>query len=77
MVSVMHGELIPVAGGILVRSAVDGAVVGAVGVSGAAADEDEYLAIEGVRVACNGDSSLLITEPPQHRCTTLLEGNQL
>ena len=76
MVNVMAGELIPVAGGVLVRSAADGSVVGAVGVSGAAADEDEYLAIEGVRVACATLSSysLLITEPPEHRCTTLKEG---
>ena len=79
MVNVMNGELIPVAGGVLVRSTLDGSVVGAVGVSGAAADEDEYLAIEGVRVACNSlsdsdDSSLLITtDPSTHLCTTLKE----
>ncbi len=75
MVTAMNGELIPVAGGILVRSALDGTVVGAVGVSGAAADEDEYLAIEGVRVACNSDeaSVLITTDPPSHVCSTLKE----
>eukprot|EP00581_Thalassiosira_minuscula_P002029 CAMPEP_0183736620 /NCGR_PEP_ID=MMETSP0737-20130205/49765_1 /TAXON_ID=385413 /ORGANISM="Thalassiosira miniscula, Strain CCMP1093" /LENGTH=127 /DNA_ID=CAMNT_0025970671 /DNA_START=27 /DNA_END=407 /DNA_ORIENTATION=+ len=43
MVSVMEGGLVPVSGGVLVKSA-DGSIVGAIGVSGAAADEDEYLA---------------------------------
>lgn len=71
MVSVMEGELIPVAGGVVIKSAADGAIVGAVGVSGAAADEDEYLAIQGVVNADCNASNELTTEPPEHRCTTL------
>lgn len=44
------GHFIPVPGGVLVCRA-DGAVVGAVGVSGDASDKDEYAAIAGVRAA--------------------------
>ena len=68
MVSILEGDLIPVAGGVLIKSAQDGSIVGSVGVSGAAADEDEYLGIIGVTEAGEG---LLVTEPPEHCCTTL------
>ena len=44
------GRFIPVPGGVLICRA-DGAVIGAVGVSGDASDKDEYAAIEGVRAA--------------------------
>ena len=44
------GRFIPVPGGVLVCRA-DGAVIGAVGVSGDASDKDEYAAIAGVRAA--------------------------
>jgi uncharacterized protein GlcG (DUF336 family) len=44
------GRFIPVPGGVLIRRA-DGAVIGAVGVSGDASDRDEYVAIVGVRAA--------------------------
>jgi uncharacterized protein GlcG (DUF336 family) len=44
------GRFIPVPGGVLICRA-DGAVVGAVGVSGDASDKDEYAAISGVRAA--------------------------
>jgi uncharacterized protein GlcG (DUF336 family) len=53
MVTVMQGDLLPIAGGVLIQSVLDGSVVGAVGVSGAAADEDEYLALLGVQVGLN------------------------
>lgn len=66
MVSVMEGELIPVAGGVLIKSN-DGHTVGAVGVSGAAADEDEYLAWMGVQALKAG----LSTVPEKHSCKTL------
>jgi len=75
MVSVMGDELIPVAGGVLVMG--NGEVLGAVGVSGAAADEDEYLAIMGVKALIDGgiadvDNNLMIsTDPPNHCCKTL------
>eukprot|EP00980_Cylindrotheca_fusiformis_P002017 scaffold444_cov109-Cylindrotheca_fusiformis.AAC.14 len=68
MVSVMEGELIPVAGGVLIQSE-DGSTVGAVGVSGAAADEDEYLAWAGVQVL--RDEGKLLTVPENHCCKTL------
>jgi uncharacterized protein GlcG (DUF336 family) len=45
-----EGRFIPVPGGVLVCRA-DGAVIGAVGVSGDASDKDEYAAIMGVRAA--------------------------
>lgn len=95
MVSVMEGELIPVAGGVAIKSAgkccthyevifgiscvsnlnriysvtylLDGSIVGAIGVSGAAADEDEYLGWKGVQSVAGG----LLTEPKNHCCKTL------
>jgi uncharacterized protein GlcG (DUF336 family) len=45
-----EGRFIPVPGGVLICRA-DGAVIGAVGVSGDASDKDEYAAIMGVRAA--------------------------
>ena len=45
-----EGRLIPVPGGVLIRNH-DGAVMGAVGVSGDTSDKDEYCAIEGVKRA--------------------------
>ena len=68
MVTVMKDELVPVAGGVLIK-AQDGSIVGSCGVSGAAADEDEYLAWKGVQaVASIGN---LATVPENHCCTTL------
>lgn len=49
-------------GGVLLLSKEDGEVLGAVGVSGAAGDEDEYCAIAGVQEAELGIS----TVPEQH-----------
>jgi uncharacterized protein GlcG (DUF336 family) len=69
MVSVMAKDLIPIAGGVLVKNAQDGTVVGAVGVSGASADEDEYLALEGIK-AIRMDE-MFITIPEDHSCKTL------
>ncbi|NKC34241.1 GlcG/HbpS family heme-binding protein [Falsiroseomonas selenitidurans] len=44
------GRAVPVPGGVLVRAA-DGAVLGAVGVSGDASDKDEVCAVAGVHAA--------------------------
>lgn len=44
------GRFVPVPGGVLIRDG-DGAVIGAVGISGDASDKDEYCAIEGIRAA--------------------------
>ncbi|KAL7431583.1 hypothetical protein ACHAXH_005194 [Discostella pseudostelligera] len=53
-------------GGILLRN-IDNEVVGAIGVSGASGDEDEYACLKSV-----WDSGLpLITQPRNHSCNTL------
>ena len=44
------GRAVPVPGGVLVRAA-DGAVLGAVGVSGDASDKDEVCAVAGIQAA--------------------------
>ncbi len=43
------GKVVPVPGGVLILQ--DGAIIGAVGVSGGSADEDEACAIEGIKAA--------------------------
>jgi len=50
LAAVSDGRFVPVPGGVLVRDG-DGAVIGAVGVSGDTSDKDEYCAIEGIRAA--------------------------
>jgi len=59
MVSINEGKLATFPGGIVLRSKEDGSVIGAVGVSGASGDEDEYCALEGAKAA----GFDLITEP--------------
>lgn len=55
-------------GGVLLRNE-EGGVVGAIGVSGAAGDEDEYVALVGA-----WESGLdLVTEPKEHSCTTMID----
>ena len=44
------GRFVAVPGGVLIRDK-DGAILGAVGISGDASDKDEYCAIEGVKAA--------------------------
>lgn len=46
-----QGEIIPAAGGVLVRDPASGAVIGAVGVSGHRPDEDEACALAGIGAA--------------------------
>lgn len=48
--SAIGGHLVPVPGGVLVRTA-DGALVGAVGISGDTSDNDEAAAIAGIDAA--------------------------
>lgn len=45
------GALVPVPGGVLVRDGEGGPVVGAVGISGDASDNDELCALAGIRAA--------------------------
>jgi uncharacterized protein GlcG (DUF336 family) len=44
-----QGKVVPVPGGVLILD--DGNIVGAVGVSGGTAEEDEACAIEGIKAA--------------------------
>ena len=47
-----QGKVVPVAGGVLIMDGADGnLILGAVGVSGGTADEDEACAIEGIKAA--------------------------
>jgi uncharacterized protein GlcG (DUF336 family) len=50
LVGASGGRLVPVPGGVLIRTG-DGALVGAVGVSGDASDKDEECAVHGVQAA--------------------------
>ena len=45
------GTLVPVPGGVLVRSAPGGAILGAVGITGDTSDNDEACAIAGIEAA--------------------------
>ncbi|HQT67775.1 MAG: GlcG protein [Rhodospirillales bacterium 20-60-12] len=48
--SAIGGQLVPVPGGVLVKSA-DGTLIGAVGISGDTSDNDEAAAIAGIAAA--------------------------
>jgi uncharacterized protein GlcG (DUF336 family) len=48
--SAIGGALIPVPGGVLIQSS-DGAVIGAVGISGDTSDNDEAAAVAGIEAA--------------------------
>lgn len=71
MVNITDGKVAPFPGGVLLRApnkpdGSPGDIIGAVGVSGAAGDEDEFCALCGVQsVGLN-----IVTEPAQHSCTT-------
>ena len=68
MVTLSNGQMAPFPGGILLTY--NGHIVGAVGVSGAAGDEDEYCAIRGV-----ADSNIagLVSVPATPSCATINE----
>eukprot|EP00446_Apocalathium_sp_SHHI-4_P033578 CAMPEP_0177319154 /NCGR_PEP_ID=MMETSP0368-20130122/14455_1 /TAXON_ID=447022 ORGANISM="Scrippsiella hangoei-like, Strain SHHI-4" /NCGR_SAMPLE_ID=MMETSP0368 /ASSEMBLY_ACC=CAM_ASM_000363 /LENGTH=173 /DNA_ID=CAMNT_0018778629 /DNA_START=6 /DNA_END=527 /DNA_ORIENTATION=+ len=61
MVSISGGNLAPFPGGIVVKSN-SGVLIGGVGVSGAAGDEDEFCALQAVKEAGFG----FFTEPAEH-----------
>ena len=48
MVSITGGKFAPFPGGVLMKNPNTGDIVGAVGVSGASGDEDEYCAMRGI-----------------------------
>jgi|EP01043_Picozoa_sp_COSAG02_P003029 uncharacterized protein GlcG (DUF336 family) len=62
-------------GGVLLRAKSDGGVVGAVGISGASADEDEYCALTAVW-SCNADdiATTCTTEPLDHSVSSKAHG---
>ena len=66
MVSITGGKMAPFPGGVLMKSPT-GFIVGAVGVSGASGDEDEYCALRGIIESGYTFSTL----PPQHSCSTV------
>ena len=66
MVNITGGKMCPFPGGIVLLSD-EGELLGSMGVSGAADEEDEYCAIRGV-----AESQLGIkTRPDFHICTTM------
>ena len=67
IISVDSG-LVAFPGGVLIRDG-EGGIVGSVGVSGAAGDEDEYCALTAVQECSAADE--LVTEPTEHACKTL------
>ena len=71
IVSVDSG-LVAFPGGVVIRDA-EGDIVGSVGVSGAAGDEDEYCALSAVHECSAADQ--FVTEPLEHACKTL-KGDQ-
>ena len=66
MVAITDGNMAPFPGGVLLKSA-DGKIVGAVGVSGASGDEDEYCALRGAIESELG----LVTVPDRPSCSTI------
>jgi len=50
LTTIAQGRLVPVPGGVLIKAA-DGAVLGAVGISGDTSDKDETCAVAGIEAA--------------------------
>ena len=70
-IKIVDGKMAAFQGGVLVREKESGDIVGAVGISGARGDEDEYCALYAVQ-NCEM-ANLLVTSPPKHSCNTLSE----
>ena len=45
------GRIVPVPGGVLIRAAQGGEIIGAVGISGDTSDKDEICAVHGIQAA--------------------------
>ena len=60
----------PFPGGVLIKSTT-GSILGAVGVSGASGDEDEYCALRGI--VESGYEVKTVPEAKDHKCTTVNE----
>jgi uncharacterized protein GlcG (DUF336 family) len=73
--SAVPGDAIALPGGILLRSNdLAHSVLGAVGVSGAAAEEDEYVALRAVQLSTIARE--VKVEPSWHSCSTIKEEKQ-
>mmetsp|Transcript_9963 Transcript_9963/g.11649 ORF Transcript_9963/g.11649 Transcript_9963/m.11649 type:complete len:174 (+) Transcript_9963:102-623(+) len=68
-INTMDGNMAAFQGGVLIREKDSGIIVGSVGVSGAAGDEDEFCALTGVKECNLADQ--LVTEPLEHSCKTV------
>ena len=71
MVGLTNNTIAPFPGGIVLRDIETNDVLGAVGCSGAAGDEDEYCALIGVQKS--SFASKIVTDPVNHSCTTYKE----
>ena len=69
-IMILDGEVACFQGGIILRDKTDHTVLGAVGVSGAAGDEDEYCAIMGAMKSSIGED--IVTDPAEHSCKTCI-----
>jgi uncharacterized protein GlcG (DUF336 family) len=70
MVAISNNKMAPFPGGISVICTTTQEVIGSVGVSGASGDEDEYLALEGVKALSMYNVSCI---PATHSCSTVKE----
>ena len=71
MVNITDGKMAPFPGGVLLKD--DSGILGAVGISGASSDEDEYCALEGVKSSRAEGLLECVTEPAEHSCKTVRE----
>jgi uncharacterized protein GlcG (DUF336 family) len=71
MVNITEGKMAPFPGGVVLRDKATGQIIGAIGVSGASSDEDEYCALYGAKTA----GLDFITEPAYHSCKTVKDYN--
>ena len=74
MVAITEGKMAPFPGGILLKCATEGHVLGAVGISGASADEDEFCALEGGKLSSPNphDPHLILPSPHPHLILIIL-----
>lgn len=63
------GKVVSFPGGVVIKCAEEGTVLGAIGVSGASGGEDEYCALQGVQLSTFSDQ--VVTDPLDHSCSTV------
>ena len=67
----VQGEAIAFPGGIVLKCSESNEIIGSIGVSGAAGNEDEYIGLRAVQLSSL--SGEVITEPKDHSCLTVRE----